>query len=126
MIAISRKDFNKCLNDSDLQERLQQWRQLRNTPEETNRWEFEEIKKMVLYFRDRALFFLDWYEMSQEEIQKERESLDVDNELLQLDYSLANLSILKGYKERNNEVYQECLNNSELQNDLLEWRRSKR
>ncbi len=45
-----------------------------------------------------------------------------DNELLQLDYSLKNLSILKGYKERYNEFYQECLNDSELQNDLREWR----
>ncbi len=118
--------YQECLNDSDLQERLQRWRQLKNTPEETNRREFEEIKKMVLYFRDRALFYLDWYELSQEEIQKERESMDYDNKLLQLDYSLKNLSILKGYKERNSEVYQESLNDEKLQNDLRKWRRSKR
>lgn len=90
--------------------------------DEENYREFEEIKKMVLYFRDRALFHLDWYDLSQEEIQKERESMDYDNELLQLDYSLKNLSRLKGYKERNNEVYQKDLNNKELQNDLREWR----
>ncbi len=118
--------YQECLNDSDLQERLQQWRQLRNTPEETNRRQFEEIKKMVLYFRDRALFYLDWYKLSQEQIQTYRELIDYDNELLQLDYSLENLSILKRYKERNNEVYQADLNNWELQNDLREWRRTKR
>ncbi|GAA7276190.1 hypothetical protein ID0507_07030 [Helicobacter pylori] len=32
---------------------------------------------------------------------------------------------LREYKERNNEVYQESLNDKELQNDLQEWRRSK-
>ncbi|GAA8933401.1 hypothetical protein SLK237_08950 [Helicobacter pylori] len=38
--------------------------------DEENYREFEEIKKMVLYCRDRALFYLDWYELSQEEIQE--------------------------------------------------------
>ncbi|WP_242678385.1 dynamin family protein [Helicobacter pylori] len=55
--------------------------------DEANYREFEEIKKMVLYFRDRSLFYLDWYDLSQEEIQKERDSMDYDNKLLQLDYS---------------------------------------
>ncbi|MFP6032624.1 dynamin family protein [Helicobacter pylori] len=91
--------------------------------EEANYREFEEIKKMVLYFRDLSLFFLDWYELSQEQIQKERDSMDYDSELLQLDYSLKNLSILKGYKEINNEVYQKSLNDKELQNNLREWRK---
>ncbi len=90
--------------------------------DEGNYREFEEIKKMVLYFRDLSLFYLDWYELSQEEIQEERENVDYHNELLQLDYSLKNLSILKGYKERNNKVYQSELNDEELQNDLWEWR----
>ncbi len=94
--------------------------------DEANYREFEEIKKMVLYFRDCSLFFLDWLELSQEEIQKERDSMDYDNKLLQLDYSLKNLSILKGYKERNGEYYQECLNDEELQNNLREWRRTKK
>ncbi len=52
--------------------------------------------------------------------------MDEDNELIQLDYSLANLSILKEYKETNEEYYQESLNNEELQNNLREWRRTKR
>lgn len=93
--------------------------------EEENYREFEEIKKMALYFRDRSLFYLDWYELSEEEIQKERDSMDYDNKLLQLDYSLRNLSILKGYKERNEKVYRVNLNDEELQNDLRKWRRSK-
>ncbi|MFP6311573.1 dynamin family protein [Helicobacter pylori] len=93
--------------------------------DEANYREFEEIKKMVLYFRDRNLFCLDWFELSQEEIQKERDSMDYDNELLQLDYSLKNLSRLKDFKERNEKTYQECLNDEKLQNDLREWRRTK-
>ncbi|MGL2813822.1 acyl carrier protein [Helicobacter pylori] len=93
--------------------------------DEENYREFEEIKKMVLYFRDRSLFYLDWYDLSQEKIQKERDSMDYDNKLLQLDYSLKNLSILKGYKETNEKIYQECLNDEELQNNLREWRRTK-
>ncbi|GAA7768913.1 hypothetical protein JP0171_05780 [Helicobacter pylori] len=93
--------------------------------DEANYREFEEIKKMVLYFRDWCMFRLDWYDLSQEEIQECRDWMDEDNELIQLDYSLANLSILKEYKETNEEYYQESLNNEELQNDLREWRRSK-
>lgn len=81
---------------------------------------------MVLYFRDWCMFRLDWYEKSQEDIQQYRDWMDEDNELLQLHYSLENLSILKGYKERNNEVYQSELNDEKLQNDLRKWRRTKR
>ncbi len=104
---------------------MREWRDLKNTPEETNRREFEEIKEMVLYFRDYALFYLDWYELSQEEIQECRDWMDEDNELLQLDYSLKNLSRFKEYKEDYGEDYQDHLNDEELQNNLREWRRTK-
>ncbi|WRF56917.1 dynamin-like GTPase family protein [Helicobacter pylori] len=90
--------------------------------DEENYREFEEIKKMVLYFRDRSLFYLDWYELSQEEIQKHRDSMDYDNELLQLDYSLKNLQTLREYKKALSDRYQKSLNNEKLQNDLREWR----
>ncbi|MCQ2747266.1 hypothetical protein JT084_05360 [Helicobacter pylori] len=72
------------------------------------------------------MFCLDWCDLSQEEIQECRDWMDEYNELIQLDYSLANLSILKEYKETNEEYYQESLNNEELQNNLREWRRTKR
>ncbi len=118
--------YQADLNNKAFQNDLREWRDLKNTPEETNRREFEEIKEMVLYFRDWCMFCLDWYELSEEEIQETRDSMDDDNELLQLDYSLASLSILKGYKERNGEYYQECLNDEKLQNNLREWRITKR
>ncbi len=117
--------YQESLNDEDLQNDLQEWRDLKNTPEETNRREFEKIKKMVLYFRDWCMFRLDWYKMSQEDIQKYRDWMDNDNRLLQLDYSLRNLSILKRIKEREEKNYQDHLNDEELQDDLREWRRSK-
>ncbi len=72
------------------------------------------------------MFCLDWYDLSQEKIQEYRDLIDYRNEMLQLDYSLANLSRLKGYKETSEKVYQDHLNDEELQNNLREWRRTKR
>ncbi|WP_244660538.1 acyl carrier protein, partial [Helicobacter pylori] len=119
------KTYQECLNDEKLQNNLREWRDLKNTPEETNRREFEEIKKMALYFRDRCMLYLDWYEWSEEEIQETRDSLDECNELLQLHYSLENLQTLREFKETNEKVYQESLNDEKLQNNLREWRRTK-
>ncbi|EJB96388.1 dynamin family protein [Helicobacter pylori] len=93
--------------------------------DEANYREFEEIKEMALYFRDRSLFYLDWYELSKKETKRYRKNVDYFNELLQLDYSLKNLQTLREFKEKENEDYQWSLNNEELQNDLREWRRSK-
>ncbi|PUD38654.1 ATPase [Helicobacter pylori] len=93
--------------------------------DEANYREFEEIKKMVLYFRDCNLFYLDWYELSEEDVQGQRENVDYLNELLQLHYSLENLQTLREFKEEADNNYQESLNDEELQNDLREWRRSK-
>ncbi|GHR31180.1 hypothetical protein VN1251_12460 [Helicobacter pylori] len=67
------KTYQDNLNDEELQNNLREWRDLKNTPEEINRREFEEIKEMVLYFRDWCMFCLDWYELSEEEIQEARE-----------------------------------------------------
>ncbi|WP_120829482.1 dynamin-like GTPase family protein [Helicobacter pylori] len=127
----SEKVYQDRLNDEELQNDLREWRGLKNTPEETNRREFEEIKKMALYFRDLCLFYLDWVELSEEELSEEeiqeiRDGLDKYNELLQLDYSLKNLQRLREFKEEENNDYQEFLNDEELQNDLREWRRTKR
>ncbi len=90
--------------------------------DEENYREFEEIKKMVLYLRNRSMFYLDCYDLNKKQIKEAREGIDSCNELLQLDYSLENLQRLREYKETNEEFYQEYLNDSELQNDLREWR----
>ncbi|PUD46019.1 dynamin family protein [Helicobacter pylori] len=93
--------------------------------DEANYREFEEIKKMVLYFRDLCLFFLDWYDLSKKETKRYRKNVDYHNELFQLHYSLENLQTLREFKEKADNNYQESLNNEELQNNLREWRRSK-
>ncbi len=90
--------------------------------DEANYREFEEIKKMVLYFRDLNLFYLDWYELSEEEIQREEERTDYFNDFLQLHYSLENLQTLREFKEKENEDYQESLNDEELQKKLRKWK----
>ncbi|WQV84088.1 dynamin-like GTPase family protein [Helicobacter pylori] len=95
--------------------------------DEANYREFEENKKMVLYFRDYCMFCLDWYELSEEELSEEeiqeiRDGLDKYNELLQLDYSLKNLQRLREFKEEEDNDYQESLNDEDLQDDLREWR----
>ncbi len=104
--------------------------------DEANYREFEEIKEMALYFRKLCLFYLDLLELSKEELSEEelseeeiqeiRDGLDKYNELLQLDYSLKNLQRLREFKEEENNDYQEFLNDEELQNNLREWRRTKR
>ncbi len=93
--------------------------------DEANYREFEEIKKMVLYFRDLGMFRLDWYELSKKETKRYRKNVDYHNELFQLHYSLENLSRLREFKEKTDNNYQLSLNDEELQNNLREWRRSK-
>ncbi|MGL2365621.1 acyl carrier protein [Helicobacter pylori] len=93
--------------------------------EEENYREFEEIKKMVLFFMDLNLFYLDWYELGKKETKRSRKSVDYLNELLQLHYSLENLQRLREFKEEENNDYQEFLNDEKLQNNLREWRRTK-
>ncbi|RVY92639.1 acyl carrier protein, partial [Helicobacter pylori] len=83
---------------------------------------FEEIKKMVLYYKELNMYGIDSWDLSQEEIQEYREAIESYNELLQLHYSLENLQTLREFKEEENEDYQESLNDEELQNDLREWR----
>ncbi len=119
------ENYQESLNDEEFQKDFQEWRDLRNTPTEENKREFEEIKKMALYFRDYWMFFIDYIKPSQEEIQKYRDYIDQENKRLQLDYSLGNLLELKRFKEAFKEGYQSDLNNEWLQNELQKWRRSK-
>ncbi len=96
--------------------------------DEENYQEFEEIKKMVLYFRDCWMFAVEQLDgkSSQEELQKHKGFVNRNNKLLQLEFSLKNLLALREYRKTYEEVYQESLNNEKIQNDLREWRRSKR
>ncbi|QQW98806.1 hypothetical protein HGK51_04695 [Helicobacter pylori] len=90
--------------------------------DEENYREFEEIKKMALFFRDLEMYRIDCYDYSQEEIQECREFIDYDNELLQLKFSFENLLTLRKYRATHEEGYQADLNNSGLQKDLQKWK----
>ncbi|GAA9981411.1 hypothetical protein VN1001_13160 [Helicobacter pylori] len=96
--------------------------------DEENYREFEEIKKMVLYFRDCWMFVVEQLDgkSSQTELQKYKGFVNRNNKLLQLEFSLKNLLVLREYRKTCEEIYQESLNNEEIQNDFREWRRSKR
>ncbi len=120
------KVYQESLNNEKFQNDLREWRDLKNTPEEINRREFEEIKKMVLFYKELNMYGIDSWDLSQEEIQEYREEIESYNELLELEFSLRNLLILKGFKEASERDYQEnWLNNSDFQNNLREWRRTK-
>ncbi len=70
--------------------------------DEENYREFEEIKKMALFFRDLEIYRIDCYDYSQEEIE---ENIDKHNEMRKLDYSLENLQRLREYRATNEEFY---------------------
>ncbi|WQY74993.1 hypothetical protein E5L53_04715 [Helicobacter pylori] len=81
---------------------------------------------MVLFYKELNMYCIDSWDLSQEEIQEYREEIESYNKLLELEFSLRNLLILKGFKEASERDYQEnWLNNSDFQNNLREWRRSK-
>ncbi|MGN8453827.1 acyl carrier protein [Helicobacter pylori] len=69
--------------------------------------------------------YREFEEIKEKETKRCRENVDYNNEFLQLDYSLKNLSRFKEYKEDYGEDYQNHLNDEELQNNLREWRRTK-
>lgn len=96
--------------------------------DEENYQEFEYIKEIVLYFRDYWMFAVErsGSKSSQEELQKYKGFVNRNNKLLQLEFSLKNLLALREYRKIYEEIYQESLNIEEIQNDLREWRRSKR
>ncbi|WP_031247513.1 hypothetical protein [Helicobacter pylori] len=120
--------YQESLNIEEIQNDLREWRDLRNTPVETNHREFEYIKEIVLYFRDCWMFVVEQLngKSSQEELQKYKGFVNRNNKLLQLEFSLKNLLALREYRKTYEEIYQESLNIEEIQNDLREWRRSKR
>ncbi len=92
--------------------------------DEENYREFEEIKKMVLYFRDCWMFVVEQLDgkSSQTEFQKYKGFVSRNNKLLQLEFSLENLLTLREYRATHEEDYQADLNNSGLQKDLQKWK----
>ncbi|GAA9672900.1 hypothetical protein HpVH120_12110 [Helicobacter pylori] len=75
--------------------------------DEENYQEFEEIKKMVLYFRDCWMFVVEQLDgkSSQEELQKHKGFVNRNNKLLQLEFSMKNLLTLRQFKDTYREWY---------------------
>ncbi|GAA7535497.1 acyl carrier protein [Helicobacter pylori] len=96
--------------------------------DEANYREFEEIREMILFFRDFQEFSMQCnYNLSREEIQDYSEAIDRHDVMLQLDYSPENFYEFKRFKEVNEKDYQNLLNDKKLQNKLRKWReRSKK
>ncbi len=69
--------------------------------DEENYQEFEEIKKMVLYFRDCWMFVVEQLDgkSSQTELQKYKGFVSRNNKLLQLEFSMKNLLTLRQFKD---------------------------
>ncbi len=66
-----------------------------------NYWEFEEIKKMVLYFRDCWMFVVEQLDgkSNQTELQKYKGFVSRNNKLLQLEFSMKSLLTLRQFKD---------------------------
>ncbi len=69
--------------------------------DEENYREFEEIKKMVLYFRDCWMFVVEQLDgkSSQTDLQKYKGFVSRNNKLLQLEFSMKNLLTLRQFKD---------------------------
>ncbi|GAA8495013.1 acyl carrier protein [Helicobacter pylori] len=95
--------------------------------DEENYREFEEIKEMILFFRDFQEFSIqNDYSLSQKEIQDYSERIVRHNNMLQLRNSPENFYEFRKFKEVNEKDYENLLNNKKLQKKLQKWRRSKR
>ncbi|KNE23700.1 ATPase [Helicobacter pylori] len=95
--------------------------------DEENYREFEEIKEMILFFRDFQEFSIqNNYSLSQKEIQDYLERIVRHHNMLQLRNSPENFYEFRRFKEVNEKDYENLLNNKKLQKKLRKWRRSKR
>ncbi|GAA8439347.1 hypothetical protein HpNP55_12510 [Helicobacter pylori] len=87
--------------------------------DEENYREFEEIKEMILFFRDFQEFSIqNDYSLSQKEIQDYSERIVRHNNMLQLRNSPENFYEFRRFKEVNEKDYENLLNNKKLQKKL--------
>ncbi len=91
---------------------------------EENYREFEEIKKMVLYFRDCWMFVVEQLDgkSSQTELQKYKGFVNRNNKLLQLEFSMKNLLTLRQFKDTYREWYSKLRQLNEAKEVVSELR----
>ncbi|UOS64072.1 dynamin family protein [Helicobacter pylori] len=92
--------------------------------DEENYREFEEIKKMVLYFRDCWMFVVEQLDgkSSQTELQKYKGFVSRNNKLLQLEFSMKNLLMLRQFKDTYREWYSKLRQLNEAKEVVSELR----
>ncbi len=92
--------------------------------DEENYQEFEEIKKMVLYFRDCWMFVVEQLDgkSSQEELRKYKGFVSRNNKLLQLEFSMKNLLTLRQFKDTYREWYSKLRQLNEAKEVVSELR----
>ncbi len=92
--------------------------------DEKNYREFEEIKKMVLYFRDCWMFVVEQLDgkSSQTELQKYKGFVSRNNELLQSEFSMKNLLTLRQFKDTYREWYSKLRQLNEAKEVVSELR----
>ncbi|GAA8285659.1 acyl carrier protein [Helicobacter pylori] len=92
--------------------------------DEENYQEFEEIKKMVLYFRDCWMFVVEQLDgkSSQTELQKYKGFVSRNNELLQSEFSMKNLLTLRQFKDTYREWYSKLRQLNEAKEVVSELR----
>lgn len=92
--------------------------------DEENYREFEEIKKMVLYFRDCWMFVVEQLDgkSSQTELQKYKGFVSRNNKLLQLEFSMKNLLTLRQFKDTYREWYSKLRQLNEAKEVVSELR----
>ncbi|GAA7735255.1 hypothetical protein JP0164_10210 [Helicobacter pylori] len=101
---VSAFTWEKYKEENDDEENDEEnYQEFEEIKEETNRREreFEEIKKMVLYFRDCWMFVVEQLDgkSSQTELQKYKGFVSRNNELLQSEFSMKNLLTLRQFKD---------------------------
>ncbi|GHR00557.1 hypothetical protein JP0087_11070 [Helicobacter pylori] len=86
--------------------------------------EFEEIKKMVLYFMDCWMFVVEQLDgkSSQTELQKYKGFVSRNNKLLQLEFSMKNLLTLRQFKDTYREWYSKLRQLNEAKEVVSELR----
>ncbi|WQY22847.1 dynamin family protein [Helicobacter pylori] len=92
--------------------------------DEENYREFEEIKKIVLYFRDCWMFVVEQLDgkSSQTELQKYKGFVSRNNKLLQLEFSMKNLLMLRQFKDTYREWYSKLRQLNEAKEVVSELR----
>ncbi len=92
--------------------------------DEENYREFEEIKKMVLYFSDCWMFVVEQLDgkSSQTELQKYKGFVSRNNKLLQLEFSMKNLLTLRQFKDTYREWYSKLRQLNEAKEVVSELR----